>query len=116
MAEQGESCASVHLPLEHLRAGVHTLGPAVMARRGERGDDGIAVLLDPADEGVHVRQVRRTCGMDPLFEPGGICLNGLQEGGKCSHQAVQGGDLGAREGDLAKALLLTGGELVRRTQ
>ena len=59
MAEQGEAGAAVHLSFDHFRARIHALGSAVVVRLGERGDDGVLVLLESVGEGVHVRQVGR---------------------------------------------------------
>ena len=48
MAQQGESGAATHLPLDHLRLGVHAFGPAVMKRQGYGGDDGLGVQVQAA--------------------------------------------------------------------
>jgi hypothetical protein len=44
VAEEGESGASVHLPLDHFGPGVDSLGAAVVMRQCERRRGGLDVL------------------------------------------------------------------------
>ena len=66
MAEEGESGASVHLPLDHLGPGVGPLGAAVVMRQRERRRGGLDVQVEAAGEGVDVGQAGRARGGDPL--------------------------------------------------
>ena len=70
MAQEGESGAAVHLPLDHLRFGVHALGPAVMERQGDGGGDGRHVEVQATGEGVDAWQVCGARGADPFLELG----------------------------------------------
>lgn len=69
-AEQSEAGAAVDLPPDHLRFGVHALGPAIVKGQGDGCDDGQPVQVQPADEGVQARQVRDASGLCPLAELG----------------------------------------------
>jgi hypothetical protein len=45
------------LPIDHLGLGVHAFGPAVVKRQGDGRDHGSGVQVQPAGEGVQVREV-----------------------------------------------------------
>jgi hypothetical protein len=46
VAQESEAGSSVHLSFEQLRFGVHAFGASVVVFEGDRGDDGIDVLID----------------------------------------------------------------------
>jgi hypothetical protein len=57
VAEQGEAGAAVHLPLDHLGPGVHSLSAAVVAGQGERGGSGLDAGVEAVGEGMQKGQV-----------------------------------------------------------
>ncbi len=59
---------SVRSLFQHLRAGVHALGPAVVLRHGDRRCVEVNVLAEAAGEGVHAREVGGLDGDDPRFK------------------------------------------------
>ncbi len=72
MAEEGESGAAVHLPLDHFCLGVHALGPSIVERQGDGGGGGVDVQVQAAGEGVDVRQAvgvdaAEVTGVQPAF-------------------------------------------------
>ena len=68
MAQQGESGASMHLPLDHLGPGVDSLGAAVVMREGKRRRGGLDVDFEAFGKGVDVGQVGGARVGDPLPE------------------------------------------------
>lgn len=55
VAKESKACSSVHLPFDQLCFGVHAFGASVVVFEGDRGGDGVDVLVDASGEGVHVR-------------------------------------------------------------
>ena len=110
MAEEGEACASVHLPLDHLGPGADSFGAAVVVREGEPGGGGLAVQVQAAGEGVQVGQAGGAGSGDPLLQAPGVARVRGQQAREGTDQAGQGGHLGAGGGDAGEVFLLAGGE------
>ena len=56
MSEKFEARAAIHLSLDHFRAGVDVFGPAVIGATCSARADGLEVLVELADKGMHVRR------------------------------------------------------------
>jgi hypothetical protein len=74
MSEEGKAGSSIHLSLQEFRFGVHSFGASVVVREGDRSGDGVDVLIDTSDEGVHVGKVRFARVGGPFRKRAGLSL------------------------------------------
>jgi hypothetical protein len=101
VAQESEPGPSVHLPLDHFRLVVDSLGAPVVEGHGERGGDGLDVQVKAAGEGVQVGQVGGPGGSDPLLQSRGVARAGGQQGREGRDEAGKGGHLRAGRGEPA---------------
>ncbi len=98
MAEEVEACASVHLPLDQLRLGVHSFCSSIVEWLGKGSVHGVTVEFESSRERVQVWQI---LGLG-LVDPDGEALIVVGIGGEqASEVADEGGEpcyLGAGAG------------------
>lgn len=99
VAEQDESCSSVHLASDPFGLGVDAFGGAVAVGKRGRRVYGVAVPFQAPGVGVQMGQICRANLVDPVREPAGVSRLGCEAlgealdcGGQVGHLEAGGGE------------------------